>query len=623
MPPPLRLLSGSFAVAGAGAYRADGVGSGAFAHQTTAAARQYRHAPGPVQQTLDRLVRVLTAATVGLCGIYGVLYFVRGLPATDLAQMVAATVTSLVPQGLVLMTTLALTLGAVRLSARGAVVQRLAAVEAMASVDILCADKTGTITTGDLTLDRVVTVAGDEAEVRAKLGLFAWATVDAGNRTVQALRRALPKPDQPFTAVDQVPFKSQTRFSAVRVRTADAEHLLVLGSPDALVPRFVGGEAGRVESRVSDLLPSGLRLLAFAAGDPASGALDAPLRPLAVVALQDELRPGVEAVLESLAAQGVGIKLLSGDHPETVRATVSRLNLPLAREPVRTGADLDAAPDRDALVAATAVFGRVAPRQKLAIITALQAGGRRVAMIGDGVNDVLAIKTADLGVAMGAGSPAAKTVAGLVLETNRFELLPAALTEGRTVLHNVRRAAKLFLLKVVYTLLLIVVLVGLLGEAFPYLPQQVTLLNALTIGGPAVLIMLSKAPPGAAVRAAFLPEVGRFVLGMGLPIGGCGLAAWHLGDGTGERRTFLLSTLVLAGLGNVALVGEGDRRLVGWAGLAGVLFLATMYVAPAAAFFALTPLAAGQWAAVVGVAVAGFTAGWLVTRWQPEVDHQR
>ena len=614
-----RLLSGSFAVAGVGSYRADGVGAGAFAHQTSAAARQYRHAPGPVQQSLDKLVRALTATTVALCAVYVGLYFARDLPAAVLAQMVAATVTSLVPQGLVLMTTLALTLGAVRLAARGAVVQRLAAVEAMASVDVLCADKTGTVTTSDLTVDRVEVFAGEEAEVRAQLGVFAWATIDAGNRTVQALRAALPKPNAPFAATDQVPFKSQTRTSAVTVRTDAGEQTLVLGSPDALLPRFVGEGSERVEARVRELLPSGLRLLAFAAAGNITEV--APLRPLALVALRDELRPGVETVLESLAAQGVAIKLLSGDHPETVRATVSRLALPLAREPVRTGADLEAAADRAALIAATSVFGRVTPRQKLDIIATLQAQGRRVAMVGDGVNDVLAIKTADLGVAMGAGSPAAKAVAGLVLESNDFGLLPAALAEGRTVLHNVRRAAKLFLLKVVYTLVLVIGLVGVLGEAFPYLPQQVTLLNALTIGGPALLVMVSRAPPGAVARTAFLPEVGRFVLGMGLPVGVAGLAVWHLGDGVEEKRTLLLSTLVLAGLANAVLVGGGEWRFVAWAALAGVLYLAVMAFGPTADFFALTPLSAGPWAAAVGAAAVGVTAGRLLAGREREVEH--
>lgn len=630
--PGERILSGSFAVAGEGAYRADGVGAVAFAHRTSAAARQYRHAPGPVQQTLNALIRVMTVATVGLCGAYVIVYSVRDLPTTDLVQMVAATVTSLVPQGLLLMTTLALTLGAMRLSSRGAIVQRLAAVEAMASIDVLCTDKTGTITTSYLTLDRVEAIESDEIEIRAKLGLFAWATRDDDNRTVRAIRTTFSKPSESFSLIDQIPFKSQSRLSAVRVRIEGLDEVLVVGSTEALLPRFTKAEAELVEARFQELLPSGLRILAFAAADPAShstaekweGTLPTVvrLRPLALIALTDELRPGVNRVLESLAAQFVAIKLLSGDHPMTVRATVSRLDLPLAHEPVRTGSDLEAATDRAALIAATSVFGRVTPQQKLEIITSLQAGGLRVAMIGDGVNDILSIKTADLGVAMGAGSSAAKTVADLILETNSFDLLPVALAEGRTVLHNVRRAAKLFLLKNVYTILLILTLVG-LGEAFPYLPQQVTLLNVLTIGGPAVLIMLSKVPPKVAVRAAFLPEVGRFVVAMGIAIGICGLAVWQIGVGVEERRTILLSMLILAGLGNVALVGEADRRLLAWTAFAMVLYSIAMYVEPLSYFFVLTPLTVGKWLAVSIAAVIGVSTGRLITRRQAEIDHQR
>lgn len=628
-----RILSGSFAVAGQGAYRADGVGAASFAHQTSAAARQYRHAPGPVQQTLNTLIRVMTIATVGLCGAYVILYFVRDLPTTGLVQMVAATVTSLVPQGLLLMTTLALTLGAMRLSSRGAIVQRLAAVEAMASINVLCTDKTGTITTSHLAIDRVEVIAGNDTEIRAKLRLFAWATRDEDNRTVQALRTTFSKPSESFSLIDQIPFKSQSRLSAVRVRIGGEDEVLVVGSPESLLPRFTKAEAELVEARFQELLSSGLRILAFAATDPASdstattlweGSLptDERLRPLALIALKDELRPGVDRVLESLAAQGVAIKLLSGDHPLTVRATVSRLDLPLAHELVRTGTDLEVATDKAAFIAATTVFGRVTPQQKLDIITSLQASGRRVAMIGDGVNDILSIKTADLGVAMGAGSSAAKTVADLVLETNSFDLLPVALAEGRTVLHNVRRAAKLFLLKNVYTILLILTLVG-LGEAFPYLPQQVTLLNVLTIGGPAILIMLSNVPPKVAVRAAFLPEVGRFVIAMGVVIGICGLAVWHYDDGVAERRTLLLTMLVLAGLGNVALVGEADRRLLAWTIFAMLLYLIAMYIEPLSYFFVLTPLTVGKWLVVIIAAVIGVSTGWLITRRQTEIDHQR
>jgi magnesium-transporting ATPase (P-type) len=608
------LLSGSFVVAGQGVFRADRVGSQAFAHQTTVEARQYRHAPSPVQRTIDALIRILTAIAVLLCGFFVMLHFVGKLPTTDLVQMIAATITSLVPQGLVLMTTLALTLGAVRLTTQGAVVQRLAAVETMASVDVLCTDKTGTLTTGNLTVDRIEALAGSDADVRAKLGLFVWSTADEGNRSIQALRSSLGPPEEGFSAIDQVPFKAQNRFSAVRVHTTAGEWVLVLGSLDALQPRFVADQAGLIEKRFAELLPSGLRLLAFAEGEAGGDLANVPLRPIAMVAMSDELRPGVVAVLESLTAERVRFLILSGDHPETVRATVARLKLPLSQDSIRTGADLEAATDRDAMIAAASVFGRVSPKQKLEIITTLQSGGQKVAMIGDGVNDILAIKKADLGIAMGAGSSATKTVADLVLEKNNFDLLPAALAEGRTVLDNVRRAAKLFLLKNVYTLLLIVVLVGLLGEAFPYLPQQVTLLNALTIGGPVLLIMLSKERAGATSRMSFLREVGHFALGMGSTLALAGLTIWHhpIGHSVEEQRTLLLSLLILAGLGNAVFVGEGGRRFFAWAVLALSLYLTAMYVEPLAYFFALTPLTFEAWGMVSCAAILGGFLGWLI-----------
>jgi hypothetical protein len=262
----------------------------------------------------------------------------------------------------------------------------------------------------------------------------------------------------------------------------------------------------------------------------------------------------------------------------------------------------------------SSVFGRVAPAQKVEIVSALQAAGHRVAMIGDGVNDILAVKAADLGVAMGAGSAATKRVAGLVLENNRFDLLPAALSEGRTVVHNVRRAAQLFLLKNVYSLVAVVILVGLLREAFPYLPQQVTLLNALTIGGPAVLLMLSNAPPHAAGRAAFLPEVARFVFGTGVPVALVGVAFWQVGATVDEKRTLFLSFLVPVGLANAVLIAAGDRRMLLWAAAAAAAFVAAMYVPPVAYFFALTPLTMGRWAVALAAAGGAVAAGRAVVR---------
>jgi cation-transporting ATPase E len=634
-----RLLSGSYAVAGEAVYRADRVGAAAFANQTALEARRYFHVASPVQRAINLLIGILTATAVVLCGLYGVLYVVRGFPLTDLVEMAAATVTSMVPQGLVLMTTLAFILAAVRLSTRGAVVQRLEAVESMAAVDVLCMDKTGTLTSNRLRLDRLV-VLDDQAgkdEVRERLRAFAWASVDERNKSIQALRAGLGEPPAPGSValLDQLPFKSQNRYSAVRVRSGSAERVLVLGACEALRPFLEEAAPGGWEAAWRELLPTGLRLLLFAeapAADvpPLGTALaGVRLRPLALVALSDELRPEAGLVLEALAAQGIAFKILSGDSPETVRATVGRLRLPLAQEPVVSGDELAAAPDRAGLIEARCVFGRVAPQQKVEIVAGLQGHGRRVAMIGDGVNDVLPIKRADLGIAMGTGSGAARTVAGLVLETDDFGLLPETLNEGRIILRNLRRAGKLFLLKNVYTLFLIVAALGVFRLAFPYLPQQVTLLNFLTIGTPAFLIMLTRERRAAASGPGFLREIGLFAVVTGTITGVAGLilvlvSAWGRGDPVETQRTLLLALLVLLGLGNLwRVLGHGERRAPAgdrllrlWPPVALALFALALYLRPAADFFQLTPLTGADWGLVLAVAAPALAAC-VLTDWLP------
>ncbi len=629
--PGERLLSGSFCVAGEGAYRADRVGAGAFAHSTAAEARSYRYVASPLQRGINRIIEVLTGVAVVLSGLYVGLHFVRpGFDETELVQSIAATITSMVPQGLVLMATLAFTLGAVRMSRRGAVVQRLSAVESMAAVDVLCMDKTGTLTTNRLRLSRVSPLppGRPEEEVRGLLRLFASASLDRDNKTLQALCNALGT--AAVELLDQVPFKSQNRYSAVRVRAGDGEHVLALGAPEALGPKLIGEGAGGWQDAWKELKATGLRLLLFAESgrrEPFNGSLDGfPLRPLALIALSDELRPEAGTVLEAFAAQGVRFKIISGDNPDTVRATVGHLNLPLAKEQVVSG-DQFAAADKDRLIESHSVFGRVSPRQKVEIVEALQRRGDNVAMIGDGVNDVLPIKRADLGIAMGEGSRAAKTVAGLVLETNNFDLLPETLEEGRTILRNIRRSSKLFLLKNVYTLILILGFM-LLGGEFPYLPQQVTLLNLLTIGIPAFVITLSRERSAAATKRPFLREVGSFVLRSGIVIGVAGLLLLQgvrfVYPGEVElHRTLLLSALVLLGVTALlrALTDGEDRPLVGdrrfrWLAVGALpVYALAMYLPPVARFFELVPLGLREWAVVLAVVVPAFFLCRLADRW--------
>jgi len=621
--PGEQLLSGSFCVAGEGSYRAERIGAEAFAARTAAEARSYRYKASPMQHSINRLLIVLTAAALVLCLSYGVFFGWGGVSQTDLWKMIAATITSMVPQGLVVMATFAFVLGAVRMSRRGALVQILNAVESMASIDILCMDKTGTLTTNRLHLEKLLVLEEETSEetIREKLRLFVSASLDRSNKSVAALRAALGE-----TAVecrDQIPFKSQNRYSAVRVRCGTTEQVLVLGAWETLQKWCQGPFPIR-----QSLIPfsSGLRVLLFAEAvnppqRPFAGSLEGfVLRPLALVGLGDELRPEARRVLEELAGQGIGFKVLSGDHADTVRATIVPLTAganaaavkALVETPVVSGDELQAAAQPDELIRTHCVFGRVTPAQKVQIITTLKKQGHHVAMIGDGVNDVLPIKNAHLGIAMGAGAAASKTVAGIVLETNNFDLLPEILDEGRSILRNLYQVGKVFLVKNVFTLLLIVGALGVLGLPFPYLPRQVTLLNFLTIGVPTFFIMLNRQRVSPRTAAYFLREVGSFAVRTGLVIGLAGLLllwlsnrVWH--DDEKTQRTLLLSLLVLLGLTTLLrALSDGDlqrRYLIdGWVVAVLLLYPALMYWRLVGDFFALTPLSLVQWGMVFAIA---------------------
>lgn len=616
-----RLLSGSFCVAGEGAYAAERVGAEAFAQATTAQARRYHYAASPLTRVINTIIEALSVTAISLCILYVILYHVRGLNISELVKMVAATITSMVPQGLVLTATISFTLGAVRMSARGAIVQRLHAVESMAAIDVICTDKTGTLTTNRLRLDHVhpLTDAVSAEEVKDRLSLFANASLDRENKSLAALRSALGEAKTEL--LDQIPFKSQNRYSAARVRSRGQEYSLVLGAYEALRERLADQAARQAEKVWRELLPTGLRLLLFAETDhqgPFGPTLEGlTLQPLALVALSDELRPEAPAVLAALSAQGIAFKVISGDNPETVRATVGSLAIPLARERVVAGSDLAEAKDSGELIASHSVFGRVAPEQKVVIVRTLQEQGRHVAMIGDGVNDVLPIKTADLGIAMGEGSQASKTVAALVLERNDFGMLPETLEEGRTIVRNLRRSAKLFLTKNVYSLILILFYsLGILGLPFPYLPQQVTLLNWLVIGIPALAIALSRERSASATKPRFLREVGWFAVRTGVIFAAAAITVLVISADRGEKvqRTMLLTVLILLGITALLralgdgeekpLTGDGRFRLL--AALVLPVYLLALNVPLSARFFELEPLTWGQWGVVAAVAAAAY-----------------
>ncbi|MBM3981742.1 MAG: HAD-IC family P-type ATPase [Planctomycetes bacterium] len=562
--PGERLLSGSICVTGEASYRAEKVGAKAFAQSVTTDARRYSYTTSPLTRALNRIITWLSVTALVLCGVYALLEVLHVITAQRMFLMIAATVISMIPQGLVLTATISFTIGAVVIGRRGALVQRLNAVEAMAAVDVICTDKTGTLTTNQLRLSELRTLDAqvNEADVRHRLALLATATIDRDNKNVVAIRTAVGV--ELAEVVDQLPFNARTRFSAVRVRDGGTERVLVLGAPEVIAP-----DLGPWADDLARMRSAGLRVLLFAevcdelaALEP--GRVPAPLCTLAILALADELRPDAADVLKALYDQGIALKAISGDNPQTVGATISPLNLPISHEPVVTGKELESAADPVEFVRTHCVFGRVEPVQKVAIVDALQKGGANVAMIGDGVNDVLPIKKADLGIAMGEGSAAAKSVSSLVLQNNNFAVLPEAIAEGRTIVRNLRRAAKLFLTKNVYSFVYILAYaVGLFDIPFPYLPQQVSLLNWMVIGVPALLIALSRERSRAPDKTPFLEEVGGFALRTGLLFALAGLTllalskhVWH--DDEKTQRTMLLTMLIFLGMTVLWRVIGGD-----------------------------------------------------------------
>jgi cation-transporting P-type ATPase E len=627
------VLSGSFCVTGEGVYRADKVGKNAYAQALSAEARRYRHEASPLQKDIRFLIRWLTVLALVLCVSY-----VPLVPPTnkegleDFAGMVAATITSMIPQGLVLMATLAFVLGAVRMSKRGAVVQRLNAVETMSAVNVLCLDKTGTLTTNRLKLERIDPLAYDvpEAEIRRRAQLFVSASVDQGNKSIAALKKALG--EVATDRLDQLPFKSQNRYSGVRVRDRGNECVFVLGAVEALQPHL-STPAPSLTEAMRELAAHGWRVLLFAEACRVAAWKDGleslQLRPLALIALSDELRPDAGRVLEEFASQGIDIKIISGDNPDTVRATVRQLSPTLAEPDGVTGPDWEKSQDKAGLAMKAHVFGRISPLQKEQIVEMLQKQGRTVAMIGDGVNDVLPIKKAQLGIAMGEGSQATKTVASLVLATNDFALLPEILAEGRLILRNLRRAGKVFLVKNVYTLLLIIIAVIVCQLPFPYKPQQVTLLNAFTIGLPALFMATSRGR-AAAHQGSWLREVGFFAIRTGGIVGVVCLilyvlAVWNHDPESLVPRTWTLTMLIVLGqlLMLRALTDQEphgqklEAKFILLAGFSLAAYVAILYMPATQDFFALAPLQWWHWIVVICATTlaAGALWAWELTGW--------
>lgn len=512
------VMSGSFVVAGTGAYRATKVGREAYAAKLAEEASKFTLVKSELRSGIDLILRFITYLLVpaGLLIIYTQLFLTNVGWRESVLRMVGALV-PMVPEGLVLMTSIAFAVGVIRLGRRQCLVQELPAIEGLARVDVVCADKTGTLTENGMRLSEARPLGGADAEwVGAALAALA-ADDSRPNASMIAIAEAYPQaPGWSSTAV--APFKSATKWSGASF----GEHgNWVIGAPDVLLD-----PASPVAEQAEEIGAQGLRVLLLGSADGSVDAADAPGRvtPVALVILEQRVRPDARATLDYFASQQVSIKVISGDNAVSVGAVAGSLGL--------HGETIDARelPTQDEALADTmaayTTFGRVRPDQKRAMVHALQSRDHTVAMTGDGVNDVLALKDADIGVAMGSGSPASRAVAQIVLLDNKFATLPYVVGEGRRVIGNIERVSNLFLTKTVYSVLL-ALLVGVAGLAshwldtdpllYPFQPIHVTIAAWFTIGIPA--FVLSLAPNNERARTGFVRRVMTSALPAGTVIG--------------------------------------------------------------------------------------------------------
>lgn len=577
------VLSGSFVVAGTGRYRATKVGREAYAARLAEEASRFTLVNSELRNGINRILRFITYLLVpaGALSIYNQLSSDQELREA-LRRMVAALV-PMVPEGLVLMTSIAFAVGVVRLGRRQCLVNELPAIEGLARVDVVCIDKTGTLTENAMRLAEVRPLGGAELPVTDALSALAAAD-PRPNASLEAIAEAYPT--DPGWLVEAVsPFSSARKWSGA---TFAGRGSWVLGAPDVLIETTSAAVA-----EAERLGAEGLRVLLLGRVDHPLDGPDAPGRvdPAALVVLDQKIRPDAQETLDYFARQQVRIKVLSGDNARAVGAVAGALGLDGANRAV----DARTLPEEPQHLAdameQTTVFGRVTPNQKRSMVHALQARGHTVAMTGDGVNDVLALKDADIGVAMGAGSPATRAVAQIVLLDNRFATLPHVVGEGRRVIGNIERVSTLFLTKTVYSALLalMVGIPGLIGQdalPYPFFPRHVTIVGWFTIGVPAFLLAL--APNQERARPGFVGRVMRLAIPWGVVIAVACFVSYLLAhegvfadqpDET-QASTAALITLIAIALRVLALVA---RPLVLWkVGLISVMAVlsAAMFLLP-------------------------------------------
>ena len=637
------VFSGSYVVAGQGVYIAEKVGSDSFVNKITASARKYINYLSPLQVQINSLVKTLTIlAVITIVLLFSINYLFINMSEVQLLKAVVSIVTSTVPQGIVLTLTLAFMLGVIRMYRQKILIQKASAVETLAGVKVLCMDKTGTLTQNKLVVQELLDLTPGRQFAtqtsRQLLEYFIKHTIEK-NKTIIAIGNYLPghssegqassdqltETSELIELIEQVPFTSRSKFSGLEVKIADNYYRLMLGSPEVLARNLNQVQRTLVEQKEDAGADLGWRNLLFMIGEkrtnsklsigsavekdtwvaadiqPDSDLAQAEYNyyPAGFISLEDELRLGASEVISEFIATGVKPVIISGDGAKTLLAILKQLHITELNK-VITGAQLASMSSLNKMEAILGhdVFARVSPEQKVEIVEVYQSAFGRVAMLGDGVNDALAIKQANLGIAMGSGASVTRNIADVVLLDDDLQRLLAVIVEGKEILFNTLRSAQLLLIRNYYALVVLITSL-LLALPFPFSPRGLFLLSLFNGTLPIIAILGSRNSKLPNIQ--FLAELRRFVLIGGTLIAGLSVIILITQQDRPllELQTILLGFLTLSGVVNSLIALNKSYNPIkmffgSWLSLIAVftvgMLLAAIYIAPLARFFELTAL---------------------------------
>ena len=500
------VLSGSFVSSGSGRFRATRVGADSYAMRIASEAKRFTLVKSDLRDAINTILKWVVWAMIPISIALTISQLVSDNSLFDALVSTVAGLVAMIPQGLVLLTSMVFAVSAVTLARRNVLVQELPAVEGLARMDVICLDKTGTLTEGSLELKSLEALGPQEGLKEVLGALGAGSTTK--NATMEAIASAFPPPEG-WQVAGSVPFSSARKWSATSFEGRGSWYL---GAPEILLEDRPADDP--IRERANELADSGLRVLLLSrSGNGMEGeTLPDSLRPAALVVIEEKIRPDAAETLDYFKEQDVGIRVISGDNPNTVGSVARQVGVPGAEHPV-DARELPHDPEElSGVMQERSVFGRVVPEQKRGMVHALQSREHVVAMTGDGVNDTLALKDADMGIAMGSGAPSTKSVAQLILLDGKFSTLPGVVAEGRRVMANMERVANLFITKTVYAALLALG-ISFIAWPFPFLPRHITLAGSLTIGIPAFILSFERS------KELYRPGLLKRVMIFSLPAG--------------------------------------------------------------------------------------------------------